>query len=96
MNFKKNFNESGLKPRNNWVDQTSEFYNRILKSLLHGKVFNTQGRKICCCWEIYQNIEEKDIKEYDHSIKHLYIDHVDEIVEKYNSTFHTIIKNLPT
>ena len=33
------------------------------------------------------------MKEYDLSIKHLHIDHVDEIVDKYSSTFHTTIKS---
>ena len=90
--FQKGLNESGLQPSKIWVDHASEFCNRLFKSWFHGKVFNRQGRKICFWWEIYQNLEEKDWNAYDRSIKNMHIDHVDEIVDKYNNTYHRTIK----
>ena len=52
-------------------------------------VFSAYWRKICCC-KIYMN------KKYMTSIsKNAYIDKLDDIVNKYNNTYHNTIKMKP-
>ena len=85
--------ESNRKQSKIWVDKGSESYNRSMKSWLeknaNRNAFKTQWRKICCCWKIYKN----KIYKYMTSIsKNVYIDKLDDIVNKYIDTYHSTIK----
>ena len=46
---------------------------------------------MCCCRKSYQNFKEQDLQPYDCSIKHVYIDKLDEVVDKCNNTYHRTI-----
>ena len=88
--------ESNRKQSKIWVDKGSESYNRSMKSWLeknaNRNAFKTQWRKICCCWKIYKN----KIYKYMTSVsKNVYIDKLDDIVNKYNNTYHSTIKMKP-
>ena len=85
--------ESNRKQSKIWVDKGSESYNRSIKSWLeknpNRNAFKTQWRKICCCWKIYKN----KIYKYMTSVsKNVYIDKLDDIVNKYIDTYHSTIK----
>ena len=85
--------ESNRKQSKIWVDKGSESYNRSMKSWLeknaNRNAFKTQWRKICCCWKIYKN----KIYKYMTSVsKNVYIDKLDDIVNKYIDTYHSTIK----
>ena len=85
--------ESNRKQSKIWVDKGSESYNRSMKSWLeknaNRNAFKTQWRKICCCWKIYKN----KIYKYMTSVsKNVYIDKLDDIVNKYIDTYDSTIK----
>ena len=46
---------------------------------------------MCCCRKSYQNFKQQDLQASDCSIKHVYIYELDEIVDKYNNTYHRTI-----
>ena len=50
-------------------------------------------KKICCCWKIYYNLKEQNL--YDHNIKNVDINKLDDRVKKYNNTYHITIKTKP-
>ena len=96
--FQKILDKFALKPNEIWVGQVSEFYNRSLNSWLHHnciEMYSIHNRKICCCKKIYQNLEKQNLKRYVHNIKNVYIDNLDEVVDKYNNTCYRTIKMKP-
>ena len=52
-------------------------------------------KKICCCREIYQNIENNIFKQVAAISKNVYFDVLGNIVNKYNNTVHKTIKMKP-
>ena len=60
------------------------------------KVFNTQWSKVYCCWEIYQDPEDKNLHSYWNVKIYVYIDKLDEIVDKCNNTYYRTTKTKPT
>ena len=89
--FQKMLNVSNRKPNKIWVDKGSEIYSRSTKSLL-GKTYN-KGKSVFV-ERFMRNLKNK-IYKYTTSIsKNLYIDKLDDMVNKYNNTYHsTIIMN---
>lgn len=83
--------ESGRKIRKIWVDQGSKFYNRSMKSWFHGndigmyltlkegKCFVAEGFIRTLKSKIYKNIT---------AVLNVYIERPDEVVDKYNKTYH--------
>ena len=90
--FQKYLDRPGCKPNKLWVDEGSAFNNEVIVPWQwHWNVFNTQRVKICWCRKSCQNFKGQELQAYDSSIKHVYIDKLDEVVDKYNNTYHRII-----
>ena len=94
--FKKLLDESNRKPSKIWVDKGSftmfynEFYNESIKSFLHNnniEMYSTHNEESVIAERFMRNIKDK-IHEYKYmsSIsKNVYIDKLDDIVNKYNA-----------
>ena len=89
---------SNRKPNKIWVDKGSEFYNNSFKKWLQSNdiemySIHNEG-KICCSRKIYCNF--KKVYKYMTSIsKNVYIDTLDDTVNKYNNTYHKTMKIKP-
>ena len=89
--FQKFFKEFNRKPNKIWVHKDSEFYNRSMKSWL-GKInieiYSTHN-EIYSIGERFIGTLKNKIYKYMTSIsKNVYIDKLDDIVSKYNNTYH--------
>ena len=95
MHFKK----SDRKPNKIWVDKGSEFYNISFKKRLKDNDIemystNNEGKSVIA--ERFIRTLKNKIYKYMTSIsKHVYIDKLDDIIRKYNSTYYTSIKMRP-
>ena len=88
---------SKRKPNKIQVDKSSEFHNRSMKSWLKDngiKMYsrNNEGKSV---------VDERFIRSLKTKImtstsKNVYIDKLDNIVNKYNNTYHSTIKMKPT
>ena len=99
MLFKKLLNESGCKPHKILVDKGSEFYNRSLKSWLEIndiEMYSTQNeRKSVVAETFIRALKYKVYKLMTSISKNVYIDKLDETLNKYNNTYHNTIKMKP-
>ena len=92
-------NESNRKPNKIWVDKGSEFYNNSFKKWLKDNdietyTANNEGKSVIA--ERFIRTLKNKIYKYMTSIsKNAYIDKLDDIVKKYNNTYHTSIKMKP-
>ena len=92
--FQKVLKKSNRKPNKTWVDKGSEFYNRSMKSFLQNKNI-----------EMYLTLNEGKFVDADRFIralknkiytymtpisKNVYIDKLDDIVNKYYNTYHSL------
>ena len=97
-NFQNILDESKCNPNKRWIDKSSEFYNRSITTWLgkkrHRNVFTTSWRKICYCWRFIRTLRNKIYKYMTSISKNVYIDKLDDIVYKCNSTV-AIIKMKP-
>ena len=87
--------ESNRKPNKIWVDKSSEICNNSMKSWL-GKsdieMYSTHNKRTSAVAETFIRTLKK-IDKYITSIsKNLYIDKLEDIVNKHNNTYHTTIK----
>ena len=88
--------ESNRKPNTIWVDKGSEFYNSSFKKWLKDNDIemystNNEGKSVIA--ERFIRTLKNKIYKYMTSIsKTVYIDKLDDIVRKYNNTYHTSIK----
>ena len=79
-----------------WVDKGSEFYNRSMKSWLEANAVemysaHNEGKSVVA--ERFIRTLKNKIYKYTTSIsKNVYIDQLDDIVNKYNNTYHGTIK----
>ena len=95
--FKKILDES--KQNKLWVDKVSEFYNRPMKSFFPNndiEIYSThiEGKSVIA--ERFVGILKNKIYKYMNSIsKNVYIDKLDDIVNKYSNTYHRTIKTKP-
>ena len=99
MIFKNFLKESNQKANKIWVDRGSEFYNRSMKSQLEKNdmemyLTHNEGKSIIA--ERFVRILKNKIYKYMTSIsKNVYIEKLDDIVNKYNNTYHNTIRMKP-
>ena len=87
------------KPNKIRVDKRSEFYNKSMKSWLQDnniEMYSTHNEGKSVVGERFIRTLKNKIYKYMTSIsKNVYIDKLDEIVNKYNHTYHRTIKMKP-
>ena len=90
---------SGKKPNKLWVDQESEFHNRLIR---YGCKDNDieiylahNGRKSVVARRLNSTLDIKIYKPVTEVSKNKYTDMLDEKVDKYNSRYHKTIKITP-
>ena len=88
------------KPNKIWVDKGSEFYNAYFKKWLRDNdivMYSTHNEGKSVAAERFIRTLKSKIYKYMTSIsKNVYIEKLDDIVNKYNNTYHTTIKMKPT
>ena len=90
---------SNRRPNKIWVDKGSEFYNSSFKKWLKDNDIvmystNNEGKSVIA--ERFIRTLKNKIYKYMTSIsKNVYIDKLDDVVKKYNNTYHTSIKMKP-
>ena len=94
--FQKRLKESNRKPEQIWVDKSSEFYNRSMKLWLEKndiEMYSTHNEgKPVVVERFLRTVKNKIYKYMDSISKNVYIDKLDDIVNKYNNTYHRTIK----
>ena len=99
MLFQKILDKSNRKPDKIWVHKRSEFYSRSIKSFLHNndiEMYSTHNEGKSVVAERFIRTLKNKIYKYKTSIsKNVYIDKLDDIVNKYNNTCHGTIKMKP-
>ena len=94
--FQKNLKESNRRPNKIWVDKGSEFYNNSFKKWLKDndiEMFSTHNKGKSVVAERFIRTLKTKIYKYVTSIsKNVYIYKLDDIVNKYNNAYHSIIK----
>ena len=95
QNFLDEFNR---KPNKLWVDKGSEFYNRSVKSWLQDSDLemysrHSDGKSVVA--KIFIRMLKHRIYKYTFVSKNVYIDKLDDIVNKLNNTYHRTIKMKP-
>ena len=97
--FQKILKESNRKPNKVWVDKGSEFYNNYFKKWLRDnniEMYSTHNEGKSVIAERFIRKLKNKIYKYMASIsKNVYIDKLDDIVKKYNNTYHASIKMKP-
>ena len=97
--FQSILKQSNSKPNKIWVDKGSEFYNAYFKNWLrdnHIFMYSTHNNGKSVVAERFIRTLKGEIYKYMTSIsKNVYIDKLDDIVDKYNNTYHTTIKMKP-
>ena len=97
--FKEILKVSNRKPNKIWVDKGSEFYNNYFKKWLQDNNIemcstHNEGKSVIA--ERFNRTLKNKIYKYMTSIsKNVYIDKLDDIVKKYNNTYHKSIKMKP-
>ena len=91
--------ESSRKPNKIWVDKGSEFYNNSFKKWLKGNDIemystNNEGKSVIA-ERFIRTIKNKIYKYMTSISKNVYIYKLDDIVKKYNNTYHKSIKMKP-
>ena len=97
--FRKILKESDRRPNKIWVDKGSEFYNNSFKKWLQDNdivMYSTNNKGKSVVAERFIRTTKNKIYKYMASIsKNVYIDKLDDIVNKYNNTYHSTIKIKP-
>ena len=97
--FNKIIKQSKTKPNKIWVDQGSEFYNRVFKKWLSDNdiiMYSTfNGGKSVVAERFIRTLKNKLYKHMTATGKNVYYDILDDIVNEYNSTKHNTIKMKP-
>ena len=97
--FQKNFDESNRKPNKIWVDKGSELCNRSMKSWLQGNntemhLTHNEGKSVVV--ERFIRTLKNKIYKYMTSVsKNVYIDKLDDMVNKCNNKYHSTSKMKP-
>ena len=96
--LQKILNESNHKPNKMWVDKGSEFYDEM-KSWLEKndiQMYSTHNeRKSVISEKCITTLKNKIYKYMTLVSKYIYIDKLDDIVNKYNNVYHSTIKIKP-
>ena len=97
--FKKILDDSNRKPNKIWVDHGSEFYNNKFKSFLkknYIEMYSTSNEgKSVVAERFIKTLENKIYKHMTTIGKNVYFNVLDDIVDKYNNSFHSSIKMKP-
>ena len=97
--FQKTLDQSGRKPYNIWVDRGSDFYNRLIKSWLNDNGFEMYlkhyQRKSVFAERFIRTLKNKICTHITAISKNVYIEKLDEIINKYSNTYHKTIKMKP-
>ena len=97
--FNKIIKQSNRKPNKIWVDQGSEFYNRVFKKWLSENdiimysTFN-EGKSVVA-ERFIRTLKNKLYKHMTATGKNVYYNVLDDVVNKYNNTKHNTIKMKP-
>ena len=91
--------ESNCKPNKIWVVKDSEFYNRSIESWLEKNAIemysiHNEGKSVIAERSI-RTLKNKINKYMTSILKNVYIDKLDDLVIKYNNTYHATIKMKP-
>ena len=97
--FQKILDESNRKVNKIWVDKASGFYNKSMKSFLQNndiEMYSThnQGKSVIAK-RFIRTLNDKIYKYMTSISKNVYVDKLDDIVNKYNNTYHGTIKMKP-
>ena len=88
--------ESNHKPNKIWVDKGSEFYDRSMKSRLQDiniEMYSPHNEgKSVVAGRFIRTLKNKIYKYMNLISKNVYIDKLDDIVNKHNNTYHSTIK----
>ena len=94
--FQKTLHKSNRKPNKMWVDKGSKFYNRWMKSWLQKnaiEMYSThKEEKPVVAERFIRTLKNKTYKYMTSISKNIYIDKLDDIVNKYNNTYHSTLK----
>ena len=97
--FQKILDSSKRKPNKTWVEQGSEFYNNSFKKLLKDNgisMYSTYNEgKSVVAERFIRTLKNKIYKHMTVISKNVYFDVLDDIVDKYNNTYHKTIKMKP-
>ena len=97
--FQKILDESNRKPNKIWVDRGSGFYNRSKKSFLQNndiEMYSTHNEGKSVIAERFIRTLKNKIYKYMTSIsKNVYVDKLDDLVDKYSITYYSTIKMKP-
>ena len=97
--FQSILNDSKRKPNNIWVDKGSEFHNRSMKSWLQDndiETYSAHNEWKSVVTERFIKTLKNEIYKFTTSIsKNVYIDKLDDKINKYNNTYHITIKIKP-
>ena len=97
--FNKKIKQSNRKPKKIWVDQGSEFYNRVFKKWLSDNdiimysTFN-EGKSVVA-ERFIKTLKNKLCKHMTAINKNVYYDALDDVINEYNNTKHNTIKMKP-
>ena len=97
--FQKTLNNSKRKPNKIWVDQGSEFYNTHFKKRLKDnniEMYSTydEGKSVVA-ERFIRTLKNKIYRHMTAISQNVYFDVLDNIVDKYNNTYHRTIKIKP-
>ena len=90
----------GRKLNKTWVDQFGELYNKLFKRFL--EIYNIEmystynEKKFFVGKRFIRTLKNKTFKQMRAVLKNVYFDVVEDIVNKYYNTVHTVIKIKPT
>ena len=93
--FQSILKQSNKKPNKIWVDKGSEFYNAYFKKWLGDNdivMYSTYNEEKSVVAERFIRTLKSN---FTSTSKNMYIDKLDDIVDKYNNTYHTTIKMKP-
>ena len=97
--YKKIVSKGQRKPNKIWVDQGSEFYNQSFKDFLkisNIEMYSTYNeRKSVVAERITRTLKHQIFKHMTTISKNVYIDVLNDIVNRYNNTVHRTIKMKP-
>ena len=97
--FQKVLDESNRKPNKAWLDKGSEFYDRSIKSWLEKndvEIYSTRNEAKSVIAERFIRTLKNKIYKYMISVsKNVYVDKLDNVVNKYNNKYHSSIKIRP-
>ena len=97
--FQSILKESNRKPNRIWIEKGSEFYNASFKKWLQDSYIvmcsTNNGGKSVVAERFIRTLKGKIYKHMTSISKNVYIDNLNDIVDKYNNTHHTTIKMKP-